>query len=253
MQALIDAEAATFVDNAERLFVSGPAVLLNPQAYSVLALVLHELVTNSTKYGGLSADGRVSLSWYRDQNGDLIVRWREEGGPRVKPPERKGFGTTIIARSVPYDLGGTAEARYPESGFEADFCIPARHVSEPKSFAGPAVKFSRPTYTHPAAPPPKFLVHRSVLLVEDSLIISLDAEDILIRLGAENVVTQATVQGALHHLETGVPSVAVLDINLGDRTSFRSPTDCSSSIFHFYLRAVTASRLLCRWSTAIAW
>jgi CheY-like chemotaxis protein len=57
-------------------------------------------------------------------------------------------------------------------------------------------------------------------LVEDSLIISLDAEDILIRLGAESVVTQATVDGALDQLESGPPSVAVLDINLGDRTSF---------------------------------
>jgi CheY-like chemotaxis protein len=181
---------------------------------------MHELVTNSTKYGSLSADGYVEVSWHRNSGRDLVVAWRENGGPVVVPPQRKGFGTTIIERSVPYDLGGTVDARYRETGFEADFCIPARHVSEPKSFAGPAIKFARPSTNHPTEPPPKFLAHRSVLLVEDSLIISLDAEDILVRLGADSVTIHATTQGALDYLEAGTPSIAVLDINLGDRTSF---------------------------------
>jgi CheY-like chemotaxis protein len=59
-----------------------------------------------------------------------------------------------------------------------------------------------------------------VLLVEDSLIISLDCEDLLVRLGADHVVTQATAQGSLDYLVDGTPSVAILDINLGDRNSF---------------------------------
>ena len=220
LQALIDAEAAAIPGGAERIDGGGPPVLLNPQAYSAMALVVHELVTNSTKYGSLSTDGFVELSWHRNNSRDLVVTWRERGGPPVHPPERKGFGTTIIERSVPYDLGGSAEARYSETGFEADFCIPARHVSEPKSFAGPAIKFTRSTPSHPTEPPPKFLAHRHVLLVEDSLIISLDAEDILIRLGADHVTIHATPQGALDYLDATTPSVAVLDINLGDRTSF---------------------------------
>lgn len=58
------------------------------------------------------------------------------------------------------------------------------------------------------------------MLVEDSLIISLDAEDILIRLGADSVSTHATAQGALDYLDSTRPSAAILDINLGDRTSF---------------------------------
>lgn len=220
LQALIDAEAAAIPGGADRIRGGGPPVLLNPQAYSAMALVVHELVTNSTKYGSLSTDGCVELSWHRNSGRDLIVTWRERGGPPVRTPERKGFGTTIIERSVPYDLGGNAEARYSVSGLEADFCIPARHVSEPKSFAGPAIKFARSTPNHPVEPPPKFLGQRNVLLVEDSLIISLDAEDILLRLGADNVTIHATAQGALDYLETASPSLAVLDINLGDRTSF---------------------------------
>lgn len=219
LQALIDAETAAFMDGPGRLVSSGPAVLLNPQAYSAMALVVHELVTNSSKYGSLSAGGTAEIAWHRDSHRNLVVTWRERGGPPVKAPDRKGFGTTIIERSVPYDLGGTADARYNEAGYEADFCIPARHVSEPKSFAGPAIKFDRPAINHPTAPPPKFLAGRTVLLVEDSLIISLDAEDILIRLGAESVVVHATTQGALDQLVSMSPSIGVLDINLGDRTS----------------------------------
>jgi two-component sensor histidine kinase len=220
LNALIEAEAAAFSDRPERFAMDGDPVLLNPQAYSCMALVIHELVTNSTKYGSLSTEGHLEIRWYRNKERDLVLTWRERGGPAVRPPKRKGFGTTIVERSVPYDLGGSAQARYNEAGFEADFVIPARHVSEPRSFAGPAIKFARPAANHPVAPPPKFLTNRSVLLVEDSLIISLDAEDILVRLGADTVSTHATAQGALDHLDASSASVAILDINLGDRTSF---------------------------------
>ncbi|ADJ22588.1 putative PAS/PAC sensor protein [Hyphomicrobium denitrificans ATCC 51888] len=220
LQAIVDAESASISAGADRIGGGGPPVLLNPQAYSAMALVVHELVTNSTKYGSLTTNGSVEMTWHRNGARDLVVAWREYGGPRVRPPQRKGFGTTIIERSVPYDLGGSAEARYNETGFEADFIIPARHVSEAKSFAGKAIKFARPSPGHPVEPPPKFLANRSVLLVEDSLIISLDAEDILTRLGADTVITHATTQGALDYLGSETPSIAVLDINLGDRTSF---------------------------------
>jgi light-regulated signal transduction histidine kinase (bacteriophytochrome) len=222
LKALVDAEAAAFAaEKTERLIAEGPPVLLNPQAFSTMALVIHELVTNSTKYGSLSTpEGHVDLTWYRNKDKDLVLSWKEEGGPLVRQPNRKGFGTTIIERSVPYDLGGKVDARYDVAGYNATFVLPSRHVSQPKSFAGPTVKFARPTSTHPVAPPPRFLAGRNALLVEDSLIISLDAEDILGRLGTEHVSTQATAQGALDYLEAAKPSLAILDINLGDRTSF---------------------------------
>lgn len=221
MQALIDAEAAAFAGDEDRVISEGDPVLLNPQAYSTMALVLHELVTNSAKYGGLSAPGgSVRIAWNFNKAGDLVINWTESGGPPVQAPTRKGFGTTIIDRSVPYDLGGAAEIAYKESGVEARFRIPARHVSQPKTFAGPAIRFPRPAIGHPQAPPHKMLTGHDVLLVEDSLIIALDAEDIAGRLGAETVTTAATVEAALEIIESSPPSVAMLDINLGDSTSF---------------------------------
>jgi light-regulated signal transduction histidine kinase (bacteriophytochrome)/CheY-like chemotaxis protein len=223
IRAIIDAEAAAFIaDGAGRVVATGEPVLLNPQAYSTMALVMHELVTNSTKYGSLSQDdgGRVLVNWERSESGDLQIHWREEGGPPVKAPSRKGFGTTIIDRSVPYDLGGTANLQYFEEGVEANFSIPARHVSDPKAFAGPAIKFPRPSLGHPTLAPAHVLDGKTILLVEDSLIIALDAEDILTRLGAQGVMTAATVEAALDIIEGTRPDLAMLDINLGDRSSF---------------------------------
>ena len=60
---------------------------------------------------------------------------------------------------------------------------------------------------------------KNVLLVEDSLIIALDAEDLLIRLGAEKVTTEGTAAGAIVALEADRPDLAILDINLGDHQS----------------------------------
>lgn len=221
LQALIDAEAAAFIEDEDRIRSSGDPAMLNPQAYSTMALVLHELVTNSTKYGSLSVpEGTVDLSWTRNERGDLEIKWRDVGGPTVRKPSRKGFGTTIIERSVPYDLGGEAHVRFSEAGFEADFCIPARHVSTPRDTAGPVIRFPRTAHGHREEPPADLLAGQRVLLVEDSLIIALDAEDIVNRLGAEEVVTAASVDAALDLIVASPPSVAMLDINLGNGTSF---------------------------------
>ncbi len=220
--ALIDAEARAFLNEEDSgIHVSGEPVLLNPQAYSTMALVVHELVTNSTKYGSLSAGGHVDVSWSRTEDGGLQFEWQERGGPPVQPPTRKGFGTTIIGRSVPYDLGGRASIDYAEAGVRAVFTIPARHVSETAGPQAPSpIQHARHSPSHSTTKiRERFLVGQKILLVEDSLIIALDAEDILMRLGAE-VMTASSVEAGLEIIDTDAPTLAVLDINLGDQTSF---------------------------------
>ena len=222
IRALIDAEARAFLDETYNgVHVSGDQVLLNPQAYSTMALVVHELVTNSTKYGSLSAGGHVDISWSRLEDGALEFCWAERDGPEVIPPKRKGFGTTIISRSVPYDLGGQARIDYDPDGVKARFVIPARHVSDT---AGPAraepLNYRKHSPSHSVKRTPSaFLGGHRILLVEDSLIIALDAEDILTRLGAD-VMTASAVEGALDLIDAAPPTIAVLDINLGDQNSF---------------------------------
>jgi light-regulated signal transduction histidine kinase (bacteriophytochrome) len=214
---LIETEAAAYLGGkSQRLVCAGQPVLLHPNAFSTLALVFHELMTNSAKYGALSDNGSVHVGWHIDGQGDLRLEWRERGGPAVQPPKRQGFGTTIITRSVPYDLGGTAQVRYPLTGVEADFCIPARHVAADDN--------SRPVPAALAVAGGSELtqqkvLHGVVLLVEDSLIIAMDAEDILTRLGAERVVTAAGVEQARQELARETFEAAVLDVNLGQETS----------------------------------
>ena len=196
-------------------------MLLNPQAYSTVALVVHELVTNSVKYGALSNEsGEALVDWALTEAGDLAISWCEQDGPPVLPPARKGFGTTIIEHSVPYDLGGKAETQYAADGFRADFLIPAKHVVTASKPGGSTVVIpDRAAAESSDEVTENVLAGRSVLLLEDSLIIALDAEDLVRRLGAQHVRTESSAPGAIAAIELNPPDIAVLDINLGDHTS----------------------------------
>lgn len=101
---------------AEFFQVDGPSVPLPPKAVVSLSLALHELATNAAKYGALSApEGRVSISW-QHENGRLRIVWEEHEGPEVTPPERKGFGSTLIERLLSAELRGQAKISYEENG-----------------------------------------------------------------------------------------------------------------------------------------
>jgi two-component sensor histidine kinase len=222
LRGLIETEAAAYLAaRSDRVSAEGPDVLLDPLAFATVALVFHELVTNSAKYGGLSDSGRVSVSWRLDQDGDLLIDWREHGGPAVQAPTRQGFGSTIIRRSIPYDLGGRATIEYKLAGVQAHFCIPSTHVSLRRSATKavdeiPAAAGEKKENDGIDRP----LIGQTVLLVEDSLIIAMDAEDVLGQLGASRVVPVASVRQALEEIDATPPTVALLDINLGDETSF---------------------------------
>ena len=72
--------------------VEGPDLKLAPDAAQMLALAFHELTMNAVKHGSLTEPGgRIVIDWHRDGD-EVRLRWREEGGPPVAPPERSGFG-----------------------------------------------------------------------------------------------------------------------------------------------------------------
>jgi two-component sensor histidine kinase len=88
--------------------MDGLETVLEPTAAQAVAVVLHELATNASKYGALSdAKGQVRLTWSRSDDGQLTLRWTELGGPRVDKPERKGFGSRLIEGTIS-QLGGNA-------------------------------------------------------------------------------------------------------------------------------------------------
>jgi two-component sensor histidine kinase len=95
-------ELAPYSEKDEtRLRIDGPQVLLEPNAAQVIAVSLHELATNAAKYGALSVpNGQISLSWTHNAGGRLALNWTETGGPAVKIPTHRGFGTRIIEQMI---------------------------------------------------------------------------------------------------------------------------------------------------------
>ncbi|RJG55837.1 GAF domain-containing protein [Sphingobium terrigena] len=211
---LIEVEAGAYLgERRDRVRLSGPNVLLTPGCFTVMALVIHEMLTNAAKYGALSDNGTVAIDWHVDQDGSLLIDWTESGGPAVVAPTRRGFGSTVIERSIPYDLDGHAEIHYRLAGIEAHFCIPSVHVV---SVLPDVVGTERPLPVIAATP--ELLKGRHVLLVEDNMIIAMDGEDALRDLGAD-VTTAASVARAREAIEQQPIDLAVLDFNLGAETS----------------------------------
>jgi len=215
---LIEAELAPYCGTERARFrLTGDDVLVAPEAYTILALVVHELATNSAKYGSLSSRaGRVEITLARTAFGDLALSWRESGGPPVTAPTRHGFGSTIITRSIPHDLHGEADVRYKLAGVEAEFLVPARYLAAPEAgsrrLPAPAPDPMRADRLPPDAP-------ARVLVVEDSIIIALDTEENLKRLGVSEVRLESSVTGALAAIAGDPPDFAIIDFNLGGESS----------------------------------
>ncbi len=224
LAALFEHEIATYgADGTGRFALEGPAVLLQPTAFTTLALVIHELVTNSAKHGALSTIGTVYVTVEGDAETGVWLRWRERGGPSVKAPKRRGFGSVIVERSVPFDLQGTADVRYALAGLEADFFIPPVYISfeaAPRTPQTANMSSKEPSTASPTATDANSLTGLRILLVEDHMLIALEAEDMLNALGAASVVLVSTLAGAELALKDGVFDFAVLDISVGQGTSF---------------------------------
>jgi two-component sensor histidine kinase len=97
----------------QRVTLSGPRVGIDNRDRPMLALLIHELGTNAVKHGALSTPaGRVLISWVAADPG-LRLEWREVGGPRVKTPDRTGFGTSLARAAFPPDRGEVSFAFEP--------------------------------------------------------------------------------------------------------------------------------------------
>lgn len=105
-----------------------PPIAVGPRAAQILALAVHELATNSAKYGALgSAGGRVAVTSALKGEGDqgqLVIEWRETGGPPVKPPEREGFGTRLLKQVVAKSLRADVALDYRPEGLIFQLTLP---------------------------------------------------------------------------------------------------------------------------------
>jgi PAS domain S-box-containing protein len=107
----------------ENTSISGPEVTLTSAQTQVVAMVIHELVTNAAKHGALSSqNGSVSVNW--DRASILTIKWRELGGPPIVAPIRSGYGSKLIREAIPYELGGAVELTFQVDGVCCKIEIP---------------------------------------------------------------------------------------------------------------------------------
>ena len=107
LRDLVDRIIEPYRDPHERIAVAGPDLEM-PQRLNVpLALILHELSTNASKYGALSSEtGNVDIVWDRDAaSGALTIRWVERGGPQIAAPPARGFGLQLICEVLAVEVG----------------------------------------------------------------------------------------------------------------------------------------------------
>ena len=110
-----------------RIEMSGETVVLPPKAALAWTMILHELVSNATKYGALSTpDGRIVITWRIVASEPRAIRleWRESGLSGLRPPTRQGFGAKLIEASVRRELHGTVDAEFGPEGVRYCFTFP---------------------------------------------------------------------------------------------------------------------------------
>lgn len=137
IRRLIETHLEVFGNVGNRIVLSGDDFMLSPEAAQNFGLIIHELTTNSIKYGALSVpSGRIELSWRRetaDERDLLAIDWNEHGGPPAVAPTRKGFGSTITKRHAEGAFSATITMDYAKTGFRWRLVAPIRNFLPQKN------------------------------------------------------------------------------------------------------------------------
>jgi PAS domain S-box-containing protein len=121
---LVDEELAPYATMGDQIAFGGANVQLQPATAQTLAMALHELVTNSAKYGALSTlSGRLTIKW--EVVADVLqILWEEKDGPSVDQPATRGFGTKSVIASIESQLGGRADFDWRSEGLVCRLSVP---------------------------------------------------------------------------------------------------------------------------------
>jgi PAS domain S-box-containing protein len=203
----------------DRISCSGPMLMLEPQAALHLALVLHELATNARKHGALSVpSGRLAVTWTMRTNGqqNLLLSWKESNGPKVRVPNGRGFGSTLIEHTLRAH-GGQTSVHYGTDGLTCEIKLPLPKAGRPSIGGYPG----QPRVgTMAAVLPPQEsergkLEGKRILVIEDEPLVAMDLESSLITAGCDVVGPAGTIEEARSLVADGRYDAALLDVNLG--------------------------------------
>ncbi|GFE65193.1 HWE histidine kinase domain-containing protein [Litoreibacter roseus] len=214
LRGILKTELDPFLDeDSSQVLMSGPLVGLRADVAPMIALVLHEIVSNAVKYGALSTEaGIVRIKWSVSDS-RLHFSWRELGGPNVADPERHGFGRSLIEKAIPFELDGDTKLSFEPAGVQFEFDIPDENLVElegetTSKLVGSVAKIE------------KAATGKTVLLVEDNVVLAMDMMESLTRIGTEHVETASSYPAGLKLVEKGGFDFAVLDMNLRGTVSF---------------------------------
>lgn len=210
VKRLVNEELAPYRNESARVAVEGPAIFLSPEKSQNLALALHELATNSAKYGALSSDiGTLKVDWAIDR-GKLILHWREAGGPPVQAPKAQGFGTKIMNASIKHQIGGNVVWDWHPSGLHCTLQIPTSRAAEAgaETVDGAHNLVQLPTGTM-----------KRVLLVEDEAMIGMMMREFLSECGLFVIGPCCSLSEAMA-AAAGDFDCAILDLNLAGESIY---------------------------------
>jgi PAS domain S-box-containing protein len=119
-----------YIGNAARMTLEGPSIVVSSKAALTIAMLLNELCTNAFKHGAWSnRTGFIDITWQlRDQS--FNFRWAERGGPPVKPPSRRSFGSRLIENLMPTALDGRATLSFAATGFVFELQAPSSALAD---------------------------------------------------------------------------------------------------------------------------
>ena len=209
LRTLVREQLKCGATDESRVIIAGPAVHLVPDVALRLALVLHELATNSHKYGALSVpEGTVSFEWSVT---DLVLsmRWTEVSDRVATAPLRRGFGSTLIEEGLK-SHGGTAHVSFTPAGLIWELSLVLQRESA-QEWLAPATD-EKIALTQPASL--DSIAGKRVLVVEDEPLIAIDQAANLEEIGAVVVGPVGTITEALRTIETRDIDAALLDANL---------------------------------------
>ena len=129
---IVRSELAPYMEgNESHVVMAGPGIKLAPNDAMSLGLAIHELATNAAKYGALSTiEGRIHVQWTLAAPDLAEIHWREEGGPPVTEPTKRGFGRDLIEKIVAHELKSEVDLRFEPGGVECRLKVPVRASRE---------------------------------------------------------------------------------------------------------------------------
>jgi two-component sensor histidine kinase/CheY-like chemotaxis protein len=131
---LIGGQLAHFGDLlGKRILFQGPPIRVSSAAAQSIGMVVHELSTNTVKYGALSGEeGRIDIRWEIDSGAEPMfsICWTECNGPPIVAPTRRGFGTTVVTKMVEMSLDGETVLDYTSTGLIWRLVCPLKNVLE---------------------------------------------------------------------------------------------------------------------------